>query len=112
MEFPGLVVFARFKAKRGMEGHVRSAIMELITPTLLEDPNIGYALHQGTADPTLFFLYEQWRDKAGFDDHLRQTFVTAFIDKVSPALEEPLQLIETKLLAGETAPTAAGTDTG
>lgn len=108
MEFPGLVVFARMRANVGWEGHVRMALMEMAPPTLLEEENIGYAVHQSTSDPRLFLLYEQWTGKAGFENHKRQPHYTELTDRLKESLAAPVEIIETQMIGGEVAPAASG----
>ncbi|HYZ16523.1 MAG TPA: putative quinol monooxygenase [Candidatus Acidoferrum sp.] len=108
MDIPGLVVFARMRANVGWEGHVRMALIEAVAPTLLEEENIGYAIHQSTADPRLFLLYEQWTDKAALESHKRQPHFTELAERLKEALEAPVEIIETQMIGGEVAPAATG----
>jgi quinol monooxygenase YgiN len=108
MATPGLVVFARLKANVGWEGHVRMALLEAIPPTLLEEGNIGYALHETPTDPRLFLLYEQWTDKAAFDLHMQLPHFKELAERLKDALSAPLEIIETRMISGAVAPAAAG----
>jgi quinol monooxygenase YgiN len=108
MDIPGLVVFARMRANVGWEGHVRMALLEMVAPTLLEEENIGYGIHQSTSDPRLFLVYEQWTDKRGFENHKRQPHYTELTDRLKESLEAPVELIETQMIGGEVSPAATG----
>ena len=111
MATPGLNVFARFKAKRGMEDRVRAALVDMIDPTLQEAANIGYALHQSATDPTLFLLYEQWDGKPGLENHMSQPYFATMEQRLDGALETPMEVIEAHMIGGETSPAAAGSAT-
>ncbi len=111
MQLPGVNVFARFKAKPGLEDRVRRALLDMIEPTLQENANVGHALHASTSDPTLFLLYEQWNDESGLREHMAQTYFSHMEDVLSDALEQPMEVVTAHLIAGETAPTAAGSPT-
>jgi quinol monooxygenase YgiN len=108
MEMPGLVVFARMRANLGWEGHVRMALLEMVPPTLLEEANIGYAVHQSTSDARLFLVYEQWTGKAGLENHMRQPHYQELTDRLKEALTAPVEIIETQMIGGEVAPAASG----
>lgn len=108
MPTPGLVVFARMRANVGWEGHVRTALLEAMPPTLLEEANLGYAVHQAAADPRLFLLYEQWTGKAGFQNHMQQPHLRELVKRLEEALATPLEIIETEMIGGEVAPAASG----
>jgi quinol monooxygenase YgiN len=96
------------RANVGWEGHVRTALLEAMPPTLLEEANLGYAVHQSATDPRLFFLYEQWTGKTGFDNHLQQPHVGELLQRLEEALASPLEIIETAMIGGEVAPAASG----
>ena len=105
---PGLVVFARMRANVGWEGHVRTALLEAMPPTLLEEANLGYAVHQTATDPRLFLLYEQWSGKAGFENHMQQPHIRKLVQRLQEALAGPLEILETEMIGGEVAPAASG----
>jgi quinol monooxygenase YgiN len=111
MRTPGTNVFARFKAKPGDEDRVRAALVEMIEPTLQENPNLGYALHVSNEDPRLFVLYEQWDDGAGLHRHMQTPHFAELEHKLAGALETPMEIITAQMIGGETAPTTAGTAT-
>lgn len=63
------VVAATWKAKPGEEGRIRG-IIETMTPLSRAEPKcLYYQAQVDPADPTTFFLYEQYADAQGYDDH-------------------------------------------
>lgn len=63
------VVAATWKAKPGEEGRIREVIRTM-TPLSREEPKcLHYQAHVDPTDPTTFFLYEQYADAQGYEDH-------------------------------------------
>ncbi len=111
MRIPGTIVFARFRAKAGNEDVVRRALVEMIEPTLQENPNLGYALHVSNEDPRLFLLYEQWDDDLGLHRHMQTPYFRELEEKLAGALDSPMEVRTAHMIGGETAPSSAGTAT-
>jgi quinol monooxygenase YgiN len=64
------VVAAIWRAKEGQEERV-TQILSTMTPLSKEEPGCTlYQPHRSPEDPTLFFLYEQYVDKAGYEAHM------------------------------------------
>ena len=70
-----LTLAATFKAKPGKEDLLRQVLERLVEPTLNEEGNLGYALHQGVQDPTLFYFYEAYKDQAAIDHHMNTPYL-------------------------------------
>ena len=64
------VVVAKWTAKPGEEGAVAAAIAKLAPPSRKEPGMIQYQPHRDPENPRVFFFYEQYRDKAGYEAHL------------------------------------------
>jgi len=73
-----LVVISRMRARPDRVGEAERALRELIEPTHAEDGVLGYALHRGIDDPSLFFFVERFRDTGAFEKHLDSPHVRAF----------------------------------
>lgn len=63
------VVAAIWKAKEGEEQRVETVIRELTPLTRAEEKNLFYQAQVDPADPRTFFLYEQYVDASGYEDH-------------------------------------------
>ena len=62
-------VSARWVARAGEEDRV-AAVFEKLAPASRAEPgNILYQLHRDPDDPRVFFIYEQYVDRAAFDAH-------------------------------------------
>lgn len=95
-----LNVIARFKAKQGMEQRVRETLESMIEPTLNEAGNVGYALHQGLQDPTVFVLYEGWKSQEALKTHMGQPYFHQMDDRLRDTLERPYQVTMVEKIAG------------
>ena len=94
-------VVATFKAKPGMENRVREALERAIQPTLAEDANRGYLLHEGAKDPTLFVLYEGYLSSAAFDEHLKTPHLQQLVKDVDGILERPFEVTVLRQIGGK-----------
>ena len=63
------VVTAKWTAKEGEEGAVAAAIAKLIEPSRDEPGNLFYQCHRDPENPRVFFFYEQYADKSGYEAH-------------------------------------------
>lgn len=81
-----VTVVAEFQAKDGMEGRVKQTLMNMVSPTRNEPSNINYDLHQGTEDPKVFYLYENWLSQAALDEHMQMPY----FKQMDKELEETL----------------------
>lgn len=65
------VVAATYTCKPGEADAVRTEL-EAMAPLARQEPAcILYQAHRSPDDPAVFFLYEQYRDEAGYQAHLR-----------------------------------------
>ena len=82
------VVLALWRAHEGKEDHI-AQLIETVTPLSRQEPAcLVYQPHRSIADPRLFFLYEVYRDEAGYQAH-RETphFQQHVIGDAIPNLE-------------------------
>ena len=64
------VVTAKWTAKAGEEAAVAAAVEKLAPLSRKEPGMIQYQPHRDPENPRVFFFYEQYRDKAGYEAHL------------------------------------------
>ena len=62
-------VTAKWTARDGHEGVVKQAILDLIAPSRAEPGNLLYRPTQDPENPRVFFLFELYRDRAGYVAH-------------------------------------------
>ena len=82
------VVAATWTAKPGEEAHVAAALARL-APASREEPGmVLYQPHRDPANPSIFFLYEQYVDRAAYEAHTASKHFEQFaIGEAIPRLE-------------------------
>ena len=88
-----LMIVARIKAKPGMEQRMQQDLLRLLTPTRTESGCITFDLLQDTKDPTVFVLYENWKDQVALDAHFRQPYVKQVLQAYEEMLAEPISVM-------------------
>ncbi len=64
------VVAAIWRAKEGQEATI-AHLLEQMAPLSRQEPKVlQYIVHRSPDDPRTFFLYEQYTDRSGYEDHL------------------------------------------
>jgi len=63
------VLVARLTAREGEQDRAAEIIPELAAASSAEPGNVHYIPHRDPEDPRVFLIYEQYRDKAAFDEH-------------------------------------------
>jgi quinol monooxygenase YgiN len=64
------IVAATYRAKHGDEERIRE-ILQAMGPLSRGEPGcLFYQAHRSPDDPHVFFLYEQYRDEAGYQAHM------------------------------------------
>lgn len=63
------VLVVRMTAREGEESRAEELIRELVEASSAEPGNVHYIGHRDADDPRTFLMYEQYRDKAAFEEH-------------------------------------------
>jgi quinol monooxygenase YgiN len=83
------VLIARMTAREGEQDRAAEIIRELAAASNAEPGNIHYIPHRDPEDPRVFLLYEQYRDKAAFEEHGQtEHFKTLAAGQLFPLMEE------------------------
>ena len=93
-----LTIFARFQAGAGREEEVAAAIAEVVPPTRAEADCLGIEAYRSTADARLFFIHSRWTDEAAFEAHAGLPHTVAFLARVQPLIDHPLDVNRTRPL--------------
>ncbi len=83
-----LTVIAHVRAKPGKQQELRDALIALVEPTRAEQGFVNYDLHQGTEDPDLFYLYENWDSAELLDAHLAAPHLVEFAGRVDDLVDD------------------------
>ena len=82
------VLVARMTAREGEEERAAELIRELATASAQEPGNVHYLAHRDPEDPRVFLIYEQYRDKAAFEEHGQtEHFQTLGVGEIFPLME-------------------------
>ena len=63
------VLVARMTTRDGEQDRAAELIGELAAASSAEPGNVHYIAHRDPEDPHVFLMYEQYRDKAAFEEH-------------------------------------------
>ena len=63
------VLVVRMTAREGEEERAAELIPRLVEGSRGEPGNVHYIAHRDPEDPRVFLMYEQYRDKAAFEEH-------------------------------------------
>lgn len=92
-----LAIVARIKAKPGMEDRMRQDLLGLLATTRAESGCITFDLLKDINEPTVFVLYENWKDRASFlDAHFEQPYVKQVLQAYEETLAEPIKFCSEK----------------
>lgn len=82
------VVAAQYYAMEGKQEEI-AAILKKMIPISRAEPGCAlYMVNRSVDDPRKFLLYEQYRDRAGYDAHMAtEPFKENILGKVVPMLE-------------------------
>ncbi|MBA3908207.1 MAG: antibiotic biosynthesis monooxygenase [Pseudonocardiales bacterium] len=94
-----LVVVATITAKPGKEQEVKDLLSSIVEPSLAENGCVGYALHQGVADPATFITYENWTSQEALDAHLAGPAVQQGLGVLGPLVAVPPLIVPLNRIA-------------
>ena len=72
------VVVARAAVKEGQEKAFIEIASKLVAATRAEEGNLFYSLYQSTENPSIFIIYEEYKDDAAFEAHANSAHFAAF----------------------------------
>ena len=98
MESNRLYIFARFHAQAGREQDVAEALREEVPLARAEAGCLSIHAFRATRDLQLFFIHSCWRDEAAFELHATLPHTTRFLERVSAAIDHPLDVTRTRLV--------------
>jgi quinol monooxygenase YgiN len=87
-----LTVIATMRARAGKEDELQQHLLRLVPQTRTEGGCIDYDLHRLQDDPSVFIMYENWRDRAELDKHLQMPYMREFAAALPDLLRSPLEL--------------------
>jgi quinol monooxygenase YgiN len=83
------VLVARMTAREGEQDRAADIIRDLTAASSAEPGNVHYIPHRDPDNPRVFVLYEQYRDKAAFEEHGQtEHFKDLAAGQLFPLMEE------------------------
>ena len=83
------VLIARMTAREGEQERAVELIGRLAEASRAEPGNVHYIPHRDPEDPKVFVIYEQYRDKAAFEEHGQTDhFKSIALEELFPLMEE------------------------
>jgi quinol monooxygenase YgiN len=83
------VLIARMTCREGEEERVEALVRELVEASRQEPGNVHYIAHRDPEDARVFTMYEQYRDKAAFEEHGQtEHFQTLGVGEIFPLMEK------------------------
>ena len=82
----GFVVAIQIVAKEGEQNAVADALEALIKPTMAEPGVKLFLPYRSPTDPRSFFIFELYRNEAGWAEHQRTTHFKKFADTTLPRI--------------------------
>jgi quinol monooxygenase YgiN len=93
-----LTIFARFHAWPGQADAVAAAIAEVVPQTRAEATCLGIEAYRSVQDPDLFYIHSRWVDEPAFAAHAGLAHTDAFLNRVQPLIDHPLEVSRTRPL--------------
>ena len=81
-----LTIVASIIVKQGQRDFVKSEMIKLIDPTLVEAGCVEYRLHQNN-NPEHFLFYECWQSREAWQKHRENTHMSEYRAVVEGAIE-------------------------
>jgi quinol monooxygenase YgiN len=91
-------IFGRFRAREGQADAVAAAIAEVVPATRAEPDCRMIEAHRSVQDPRLFFIHSRWPDEAAFERHAALPHTVAFLVRVQPLIDHPLDVARARPL--------------
>jgi quinol monooxygenase YgiN len=83
-----VILYAEFTAKPGSETEVATLISGLAEDVRREPGNTEFTVYRERDNSRKFFVFEQYRDDASFDAHIRADYGLIFNQRLSSLIEE------------------------
>ena len=81
-----MIVVAKIKAKSGEESKMADALQAMVSKVEKEEGTLVYTLHRHKKDPTVFMVYEKYKDKEAFKYHSSTSHMKQLFSILQPLL--------------------------
>ncbi len=83
-----MVVVARITAKDDKQDEVLSVLKDLVSRARDESGTVAYALHRHQSDPSVFLVYEQYKDVDALVEHSSTDYFKKAFKTLGPLMAE------------------------
>ncbi|WP_213815598.1 putative quinol monooxygenase [Glaciihabitans sp. dw_435] len=90
---PAVTLYAEFTALPGREAAVEELLRDLTARVRGEPGNLAFLAHHKLEDPAAFFVYEEYRDRSAFADHLAADYGARFNASLSSLIVEDASVL-------------------
>ena len=80
-------VVAKLKAKAGEEAKMEEALRGMVDKVAQEQGTLIYTLHRAQQDPSVFLVYEKYKDAAALKAHSSTPYFKELFDVLKPLLD-------------------------
>ncbi|MCF7838735.1 MAG: antibiotic biosynthesis monooxygenase [Candidatus Marinimicrobia bacterium] len=87
---PSITLMVPIRAQAEHGARVKQRLVEMAELTRRESGNIFYTVHEVENRPAMFLVYEQWRDQAALDFHMKQDYLRQFLEESRAWLVEEI----------------------
>jgi quinol monooxygenase YgiN len=81
-----MIVVAKLKAKEGGAGEMEKALTDMVAKVEKEEGTLVYTLHRHKKDPTVFLVYEKYKNKEAFKYHSSTSHMKQLFSILQPLL--------------------------
>lgn len=96
-----LTTIVRFHAQEGREEELVAALRDQDTAVRAEAGCRAFAAYRSTRNPRLCWIHSRWTDEAAFEIHAELENTKAFLARVLPLLDHPLDLSRTQRITSQ-----------
>jgi quinol monooxygenase YgiN len=80
------------RAKAGTSAVLGQALQELVMQTRQEPGCAVCELNQSSEEPGTWMVYERWRGRDAFDQHMKMPYVAQFLAQLGDLTTEPAEV--------------------
>lgn len=73
-----IVIVATIVAKENKSAYLKEELTKLVEPTLAENGNLGYQMHQDLENSNKFVVVEEWNDTQAIHEHLMTAHIKQY----------------------------------
>jgi quinol monooxygenase YgiN len=91
-----MFIFARFRAKEGLQHSVAAAIQAVLEPTRHEAGCVRIDAFRSIRDERLFYVHSRWKNESAFDLHAQLPHTLRFVSEIQTLIDHPLEVARTQ----------------